>query len=167
MKSATTTSASVTDDAVLTSETKTMEVKTKKGILSITATIEGSKINDIVFEKTKPPVVPETAIPPAKLPVNDVLKETAQAAAAQLQTSPTIDAAATAATMAAATANAKAAIAKATQPKVVTTITTDAGVAPVTTADVQQTKQATPSAVELVVQKPVITQQTFYAHFII
>lgn len=154
MKSATTTSASVTDDAVLTSETKTMEVKTKKGILSITATIEGSKINDIVFEKTKPPVVPETAIPPAKLPVNDVLKETAQAAAAQLQTSPTIDAAATAATMAAATANAKAAIAKATQPKVVTTITTDAGVAPATTADVQQTKQATPSAVELVVQKP-------------
>ncbi|XP_050323973.1 zinc transporter 9 [Bactrocera neohumeralis] len=156
MKSATTNSASVAADAVQASETKTMEVKTKKGILSITATIEGSKINDIVFEKTKPPVVPDAIIPPAKLPVNDVLKETAQAAAAQLQASPTIDAAATAATMAAATAKAKAAIAKATQPKpkVVTTTTTDIGTATVTTTVVQQTKQAAPPVAEVVVQKP-------------
>lgn len=34
-------------------ETKKFEVETSKGILSITTTIEDSKINDIVFEKTK------------------------------------------------------------------------------------------------------------------
>ncbi|XP_011184162.1 proton-coupled zinc antiporter SLC30A9, mitochondrial [Zeugodacus cucurbitae] len=157
MKSTTPTSATTAAAASLqTSETKKLEVKTTKGILSITATIEGSKINDIVFEKTKPPVAPDATIPPAKLPVSDVLKETAQAAAAQLQTSATIDAAATAATMAAATANAKAAIAKATQPKVIASATTDTATATATatTAETQQTQTAKAPTVEVVVQKP-------------
>ncbi|XP_055855744.1 proton-coupled zinc antiporter SLC30A9, mitochondrial isoform X2 [Episyrphus balteatus] len=38
--------------------TTTLEVKTKKGILSVTTTVEDSKLNEVVFEKeiTKPPV---------------------------------------------------------------------------------------------------------------
>lgn len=150
MNSTTINSASTAGASSQTSETKNMEVKTKQGILSITATIEGSKINDIVFEKTKPPVAQDTTIPPAKLPVNDVLKEAAQAAAAQLQTSSTIDAAATAGTLAAVTANAKAAIAKATQPKVIASAITDAATAATTTAEEQEIKPT----VEVVVQKP-------------
>ncbi|XP_054739393.1 proton-coupled zinc antiporter SLC30A9, mitochondrial [Anastrepha obliqua] len=151
MKTNPTPSATSHSEAAKKSETiKKMEVKTSKGVLSITATIEGSKINDLVFEKTKPPVVTELAIPPAKVPVNDLLKETAQAAAAQLQTSPTIEAVATAATVAAATAKAKAAIAKATQPKIIDTPETSA--AP--QAPATQPTAKTPPTVEVVVQKP-------------
>ncbi|CAD7012214.1 unnamed protein product [Ceratitis capitata] len=159
MKSAATPSTPTVSDSAQTSETKKMEVKTAKGILSITATIEGSKINDIVFEKTKPPVVPDLSIPPAKVPVNDLLKETAQAAAAQLPSSTTIDAATTAATMAAATSKAKAAIAKATQTKFVASATLDTA-KPETAAKVAQTapiaqvkKGSTPIG-EIPAQKP-------------
>ncbi|XP_067633367.1 proton-coupled zinc antiporter SLC30A9, mitochondrial [Eurosta solidaginis] len=137
------------------SETKKMEVRTARGILSITATIEDSKINDIVFEKTKAPVATELPIPPAKVSINELLKETAQEAAAQLQTSPTIEAAATAATVAAATAKAKEAIARATLPKVTASAKAETEKVNGTKQKiVSQAKTAATTVVENVLQKP-------------
>ncbi|XP_036334029.1 zinc transporter 9-like isoform X2 [Rhagoletis pomonella] len=131
--------------------TKTLEIKTSKGPLLITTTFEDSKINDIVIEKTKAPVT-DLPIPPAKISVNELLKETAQAAAAQLQTSPTIDAAATAATVAAATAKAKAAIAKVVTPPEAVKVTANSAQAQ-SSPTAQITATSTHTA-EAVMQKP-------------
>lgn len=84
-KSKTETNPNPEEPAELTggSVTKNFEVKTSKGILSITTTIEDSKINEIVFEKTElspvaklnepafsilPPTTLEGLTPPASAP---------------------------------------------------------------------------------------------------
>ncbi|KAM7341852.1 solute carrier family 30 member 9 isoform 2-T4 [Cochliomyia hominivorax] len=81
-------------EAMKGSETKKFEVETSKGILSITTTIEDSKINDIVFEKTKgtakkvQPAI--TAIKSATKPhskekiANNAVKEASKLAAVKL-----------------------------------------------------------------------------------
>lgn len=85
VKSKTETTPKQEEPAELTggSVTKNFEVKTSKGILSITTTIEDSKINEIVFEKTElspvaklnepafsilPPTTLEGLTPPASAP---------------------------------------------------------------------------------------------------
>ncbi|XP_017027704.1 proton-coupled zinc antiporter SLC30A9, mitochondrial [Drosophila kikkawai] len=69
--------------------TKKLEVKTTKGILSISTTIEDSKINEIVFEKTDMPAVaklkePALATSAINLMTNSAAAATATAATANV-----------------------------------------------------------------------------------
>lgn len=67
---------SKTNDTTHTNpQTTKLEIKTKKGILSVTTTIEDSKLNDVVFEKeiTKADITPIEATKVAVKAVADAV----------------------------------------------------------------------------------------------